>query len=341
MKRIEYEKLSTKWFDIKKKGAEREIEIAVVVEFYRFVFYSWFFFIILIGIALTYGVTAKANEDFYKVIEGVFGSVNICAYFDFPPSTYFLPALYSIQIILIYKYSFLSVFRAWVAKLEKKISKCGFILYLCSFIYFCVSSIVFSTIFAVQPNPDDPKTILIHTLPFTNLIIALNVLQAAVTWFGHKVSWKDLRHSSELTKRLVHIFMYTCLIFLFLTSVFKIVHHINALGDVWNETKQNNQDNSNDDFEDETADTKLKYRGLWFDVHGNKVLLQVMDKLWLFSALVLPMVQSGYLTFKAFDTHLIIFNIRDNRKAKNIDRENEKVSDEEELKSLTDSNTTM
>ena len=132
MKHIEYEKLSTKWFDIKKKGAEREIEIAVVVEFYRFIFYSWFFFIIVIGTALTYGVTAKENEDFYKVIEGIFGSVNICAYFDFPPSTYFLPALYSIQIILIYKYSFLSVFRAWVAKLEKKISRCGFILYLCS-----------------------------------------------------------------------------------------------------------------------------------------------------------------------------------------------------------------
>ena len=105
MKPIEYEKLSTKWFDIKKKGSEREIEIAVVVEFYRFLFYSWFFFIIVIGTALTYGVTAKENENFYKVIEGVFGSVNICAYFDFPPSTYFLPALYSIQIILIYKYS--------------------------------------------------------------------------------------------------------------------------------------------------------------------------------------------------------------------------------------------
>ena len=334
MKDIDYEKVKTKWVGVKKNGAEREIEISVVVEFYRFIFYSWFSFIILIGITLTYGVTAKENDDFYKVIEGVFGSVNVCAYFDFPPSTYILPTLYSIQIILIYKYSFLSVFRAWVAKLENKISKHGFILYLCSFIYFCASSIVFSTIFAVQPDPSDPKTILIHTLPFTNLIISLNVLQLAVTWFGHKVSWKDLRHRSVLSKRLVHIFMHTCLILLLLTSVFKIVHHINALGDVWNNTTHQSSNESIYDFKYETKDVKWKYKGLWFDVHGNKVLLQVMDKLWLFSALILPIIQSGYLTFKSFDTHLVIFNIRDNREANSVDSLNETNVEEEELKAF-------
>jgi len=341
MNGMDYEKLKTKWLDVRKNGAEREIEISAVVEFYRFIFYSWFFFIILIGITLTYGVTARENEEFYKVIEGVFGSVNICAYFDFPPATYFLPTLYSIQVILIYKYSFLSVFRAWVAKLENKISKCGFIMYFSSFIYFCISSIVFSTIFAVQPDPDDPKTILIHTLPFTNLIIALNVLQSAVTWFGHKVSWKDLRHRSELSKRFVHIFMYTCLILLLLTSVFKIIHHINALGDVWNDTIHKSQNAPINNFTNGTKDTTFKNRGLWFDVHGNKVLLQVMDKLWLFSALVLPMVQSGYIAFKSFDTHLIIFNIRDNREANSADSMNEKNMEEEELKSFTESNTLM
>ena len=342
MKDVDDEKHSTKGFHIKKNGGEREIEISVVVEFYRFLFYTWFFLITLIGIALTYGVTAKENDDFYKVIEGVFGSVNVCAYFDFPPSTYILPAFYSIQVILIYKYSFLSIFRAWVAKLENKISKCGFVLYLFCFAYFCFSGIVFSTIFAVQPNPDHPETILIHTLPFTNLIIALNLLQIAVTWFGHKVSWKDLKHRSELTKRLVHIFMYICLIMLLLTSIFKIIHHINALGDVWTHPNFVDKGESGEDMEEKSAEEAiLSYKGMWFNVHENKVLLQIMDKLWLLSALVLPMVQSGYLTMKSFDTHLIIFNIRDNRRANTIDYKNEKTMGDEELTSFTDTNSTI
>ena len=135
--------------------------------------------------------------------------------------------------------------------------------------------------------------------------------------------------------------MYTCLILLLLTSVFKIIHHINALGDVWNDTTHKSQNAPINNFTNGAKDTNWKYRGLWFDVHGNKVLLQVMDKLWLFSALVLPMVQSGYITFKSLDTHLIILNIRDNREANSADSMNEKNMEDEELKSFTESNTTM
>ena len=87
------------WLAIKRKGDEKEIEFAVVVEFLRFLFYTWFCLIVIVGMALTYGFS---TDNYGKIIGGVFGSVNVCAYFDFPPATYVLPAMYSIQIVLIY-----------------------------------------------------------------------------------------------------------------------------------------------------------------------------------------------------------------------------------------------
>ena len=285
----------TKWFSVKKKGLERELEISVVVEFFRFIFYLWFVMIVAVGISLTYGVTAVSmktagNETFYEIIEGVFGSVNICAFFDFPPATYVLPTMYAILLLLLYQYAIVSVFRAWMALEENKITQKEFLIYTYAFLYFALSAAVFSTIFAVQPDPGNPATIIIHTLPFTNLIIALTVLQIAVTWFGRTVSWKGLKHKNKLTKRSLRLCTYICLGTLILTTIFKVIHQINSLGD-------------------------LKNHGLWFNVHNHRALLQLIDKTWLLAALVGPMMQSGYLTFKTFDTHLIIFTVRDNRRA--------------------------
>ena len=285
----------TKWFSVKKKGLEREIEISVVVEFFRFLFYLWFVMIVGVGITVTYGVTAVSmktagNETFYEVIEGVFGSVNICAFFDFPPATYILPTMYAILLLLLYQYAIVSVLRAWMALEENKITQKEFVIYTYAFLYFALSAAMFSTIFAVQPNPGNPDTIIIHTLPFTNLIIALTVLQIAVTWFGRTVSWKGLKHKNKLTKRLLRLCTYICLGTLILTTIFKVIHQINSLGD-------------------------LKNNGLWFNVHNHKPLLQLIDKTWLLAALVGPMMQSGYLTFKTFHAHLIIFTVRDNRRA--------------------------
>ena len=126
---------------------------------------------------------------------------SVTAYFDFPPCTYVLPALYSILLILLYKYSLISVFRAWIAKLENRISPTTFILYSCSFIYFCISAALFATFFAVQSDPEKPESTMVHNLPLINIIFSLTILQIAVTWFGRKVCWKALKHSSEYTKK--------------------------------------------------------------------------------------------------------------------------------------------
>ena len=324
-----------KWLRVNSTCGSKEIKLSVVVGFLRFISYTWFCLIVFVGMALTYGITAKDNKTFYKLIESVFGSVNICAYFDFPPSTYILPTMYAIQIILVYQYALASIIRAWIAKLDNKISSLGFLLYSASFFYCCFSAAFFSTIFAVQPNTDDPNTIIVHTVPFTNFIISLTLLQIAVTWFGRNVSWKGLRHRSELTKRWWNSFHYVCLIGLFITSVFKIVHQINALGDLWTlniETHTTHQTNHTQALDSETT----LANGIWFNVHEYKLLLQIMDKIWLVTALIFPMIQSGYFTFKGFDAHLIIFNIRDNRRANPSDSSAENDVDQHELRPVSD-----
>ena len=181
----------------------------------------------------------------------------------------------------------------------KKITQKEFVIYTYAFLYFALSAAMFSTIFAVQPDPGNPDTIIIHTLPFTNLIIALTVLQIAVTWFGRTVSWKGLKHKNKLTKRFLRLCTNICLGTLILTTIFKVIHQINALADLKNP---------------ESIGTK-KDNGLWFNVHNHKPLLQLIDKTWLLAALGGPMMQSGYLTFKTFHAHLIIFTVRDNRRA--------------------------
>ena len=137
---------------------------------------------------------------------------------------------------------------------ENKITQKEFVIYTYSFLYFALSAAMFSTIFAVQPDPGNPDTIMIHTLPFTNLIIALTVLQIAVTWFGRTVSWKGLKHKNKLTKRFLRLCTYICLGTLILTTILKVIHQINALADLKNP---------------ESIGTK-KENGLWFNVHNHK-----------------------------------------------------------------------
>ena len=296
----------TKWFSVKKKGVERELEVAVVVEFFRFLFYLWFFVIVIVGMALTHGITAKQmevagkNETYGDVIEKLFGSVNVCAFFDFPPSTYILPTMYAILLLLLYQYAIVSVFRAWIALLEKKIPKYKFCFYCASFAYFAISAAIFSTIFAVQPDPENVISILVHTLPFTNLIFAICVLESAVTWFGRNVAWRKLQHK-WCSKRWWLFCRYTCLALLIFFSIFKVLHHIAAIGNIILSSQP-------------VPGQKSVFL---FDVHDPdiKPYLQALDKLWLLAALIVPAMQSGYFTFKNFHTHLVIITVRDNRRA--------------------------
>ena len=300
-------------------GKDREIDMFVVVELFRFIFYLWFLVIVIVGMAMTY---IFVDEDFKKVIAAVFGSVNICAYFDFPPNTYVLPTLYAIQLLIIFQYSSLSIFRAWIAKLENKISGIPFLIYTGIFIYFTLSAAVFSTIFAVQPDPTQPKTVLIHTLPFTNFIVSLTITQVAVTWFGIKVSWVKMKHSTRFGERCLRFGSFVLVISLIVLSTAKVLHQINSLSGLSNarSTAADNLFVALPSVVTNRTVLPLKSQtenGIWFDVHDPIItpLLQTIDKLWLLAAVIGPMIQSGYLTFKALDTHGIRITVGDNRES--------------------------
>ena len=289
-----------KWFKVLRKGREREIVLFIVVELFRFIFYLWFVVFFIVGLTLTHGFTPYLEEESNtkKAVTKVFGNINDSGIFGIPPWTYVLPTFYTIQVVLIFLYSILSVFRAWIAKLENKISCIAFTLYSSIFGYFCLSAAMFSTIFSVQPDVNKPVTLFLHTLPFTNLIISLTLLQVAVTWFGVKVSWKELKHHLKISRIALSWGSTSFLIGLIISSSLKVLHQINALGDL--------------DFAKEEIE-----QGLWLNVHTDsyKIGLEVVDKIWLVMALLCPMIQSLYLTLKGLDTHGIIITIRDNRQA--------------------------
>ena len=312
----------TKWCKVLKKGNERQIIFFIVVELFRFVFYLWFVVFFIVGLSFTHGLAPYLEDNHYKKsVSKVFGKINDSGIFGIPPWTYVLPTFYAIQLVIIFQYCILSVFRAWIAKLENKITGKSFALYFSVFSYFFLSTAVFSTIFAIQPDIQKPNTILIHTLLFTNLIIALSLLQVAVTWFGRNVSWKELKHHSKFSKKCLRWGSEACMVALVITSTLKIIHQINAVGALnFTEDSDITKENTNDvdTIDSKPDDTQQKYQphGMWFNVHDDSVqlALEFVDKLWLIMALFCPMIQSLYLTSKGLDTHGIIISIEDNRK---------------------------
>ena len=271
--------------------SEKEINFEMVVEELRFTFLIFFDVIILLGIVLTKLFTAYfVPGDIGKPLYDTFGVVSICVYFDYPPATYILPTFYAVELFFMYIYAIAMIFRAWIAKEEKKIKGKEFGCFTFALVYFALSGSFFSTIFAVQPNPEIPRTISVHTLPYTNLMIALCVLQVAVTWFGVRVSWEELKAPMWM-----RIASYGLIVGGIITTTVKVLCQINALtyfghGSMWT-------------VSNETANRVLK----------------VHDFFWLTFALIFPTIQSGYLTFYDIfynkdDIHTLLISMTDNQR---------------------------
>ena len=289
---------------------EKAIEINIVIEDFRFSLYVALLALIFIGYLLTHFFASSyfGGENYSKLLTDVFGSLSLCVYFDFPPATYVLPSIYSIIVVFAYLYSFTSIFRAWVSKAEKRISPFSFKVYSGIFIYFALSASYFSTIFAVQPNPaEDPNTILIHTIPYTNLCLALSVIQVAVTWFGMKVAWVDLKAPHGF-----RVFSVVSAFGLVIATCAKLILHINALGDLgacdlgkdWKKVVRDSSD-----------DKPLCGAGLFWRVHSKEYIIvsNIFENAWKVFAILIPVLQSGYFWFQRFRTHFIVFSIRDNK----------------------------
>jgi len=177
------------------------------------------------------------------------------------------------------------------------VSRCAFVGYCVGFSYVVLSFIFFTTCFAVQPDMEKPYTMTIHTVPYTNLMIALWVMAVMVTKFGDQVAWKGMG--------LPCWFSNTNYVMIFIQSVCmvgKVLHHINCLGNL--------------------------NGGLWWDPHTNgavKGFFNLLD--WLFDVAVLlyPTFQSAYLSRARYKTDCVFMSLEDNRKSAICDPESDKL----------------
>ena len=287
-----------KSFKIFKDEKEAKIQIFIVVEIFRVLAWIWFLLLMLIGMILTVAFT---QEDYKAIMGGVFGSVNSCVYLDFFPATYVAPIIYSFFPILVFLYCVASIFRAWISMNENKINYPTFIFYTAIFVYFFLTTLVFSICLSIQPDPNDPKTIQVHSFPFTNLILANMLLQVMVAWFNQKVAWIN----TDFFKWMI-VTNFIGLLITIIASTLKIVQHLNSILFIEETLKM-----------DENG--QILSNGFIWDVHSHETLnsiFQMTDVVWLFSAVILPILQGGYLIHRRHDTHGLIITIEDNRAGK-------------------------
>ena len=110
--------------------------------------------------------------------------------------------------------------------MENKISGLSLRVYSFAFVDFLLAALIVAITFAIQPDLKNlPQSWIIHTLPFTNLIVAVLHLQIAMTWFNVKVAWVDLKEGKWLG--IVNHFILAIIV---LTSVIKITQYINTFG---------------------------------------------------------------------------------------------------------------
>ena len=106
---------------------------------------------------------------------------------------------------------------------------------------------------------------------------------------------------------------YMCAIVLTITGIAKIIQQINMFGGL-----------------KLGIDGDVITNGWIWNVNNELISLvsQLNDTIWMFCAIILPMLESGYLTWKKLDPHGLIIVIEDNKMAK---RGYEQVPDQIEI----------
>ena len=139
------------------------------------------------------------------------------------------------------------------------------------------------------------------------MVVSMATLQLAVTWFNSKVAWKNI-HSKVL-----HMSNYIVAVTMTTASIAKVFQHINAFGGLRM-----------------GEDGEVVDNGWIVSVNNQQfgMFCQINDAIWMLSAIVVPVCQSGYLTWRKFDTHGLILTIEDNRAAKDVNTPLLSASDE-------------
>jgi len=276
----------TRRLEIKRSGGEHSLNLVVVVEDFRIGFYILFLMIVASGLILT---RSFVDDPDYILLQ-VYGTSNVCSLFDYPPATYVLPALWVFPMLSLIMYSIAAVFRIWIAYLERKLSRREFLLLIVVYVYCVLSIIFFSMIFAVQPDPEDPVTMLIHTVPYINLKLMFAVLQGAIVYFGINVSWVGMNLPTWFhTGSVVHVWA------LFIVNILACIWLINAVGD---------------------TGESLEGNGLFWSVRSE---WSKVSSSWIGSyigfplAIIVPLVQAIYISKRGVDSHTLTISVVDSR----------------------------
>ena len=273
---------------IDNNDGEHSLNMILVVEDFRLAFYLGFIILTVVGVILTKAFT---DEDHTRILMDVYGISNTCAYFDFAPSTYVLPVLWSLVLIVGVVYVVLGIFRVRVACLEKKLRKCEELLLIIAYVYVGLSFVYFSVPFAVQPDRAAPITMVMHTIPYINFKVCQCVLQMIVVYFGVKVAWVGLKFP-----RWFHVGGIVHIILLVVSTVGAVGWALNALLDM--------------------GEKNLVGKGLWWSVRNetSKIIGDIIVN-WCGVGLgsVLPLLQAIYICRHGTNTHAVVFAVSDNR----------------------------
>jgi len=273
---------------IQNDNGEHSLHMVVVIEDIRAALYISFIAIIVLGVVLTKAFT---TDDYEAVLVQVYGVTSMCSYFDYAPSTYVLPAIWCFAIIIACVYCAVAMLRIKIAYLEKKLTRTAYILLILAYLYVALSFIYFTTIFAVQPNPAKPVTMVVHTVPYANLKVMFCVFQCAVVYFGIKVSWVGLKLPRWFrVVSVVHIPL------LIIVKIFGVFWIINAIGDM--------------------GEKNLEGKGLWWSVREdwNKVTGTVIGNAGgLLTGIALPFIQAVFICSKGVSSHALVLAVSDNR----------------------------
>jgi len=271
---------------IRNDKGEHSLDMVVVIEDFRAGFYISLLVIIILGVILT---KAFAEEGFEDMIVQVFGVSNLCVFFDSPPSTYVLPQLWCFAMFSGVIYSVAAIFRIQISYLEMKLSRCESVSLIIVYVYVILSLIYLSVIFAVQPNPEKPETMILHTVPYMNLKWMLGMLQFAIVYFGMKVAWVGFLPRWFSIASIIHV------IALIAVNIFAMLIIINALGNMGE---------------------NLEGEGLWWSVRSEGAILAsdvFANYLGLILGFILPLIQALYISWKGVKSHAIIVSVSDNR----------------------------
>ena len=236
--------------------------ITFVVEKIRLVGYTGFWMVVLMGIFLT---KAFGEVDLQStVLMEVFGYNNICVYFDHPPSTFILPWLWAVTLVLLLSY----ITAHWLqmrAEVQESVLDIKTYRLLSGLKLFeAFTMIAFSTSFAVHPDAWD-HTLYIHTVPFFLLQIGLVSLAMSNTLHGIKSGyWKRLDLPTWFeTAAKVYVVLFT------LVVCFKIPAATNAMAD-----------------------------SIWWEQTATFIsTARIFDLLFMLFAAIIPMVKAAYFVW--------------------------------------------